>query len=227
MHYMNLFRKAVLLSFLFLFIGTATAAVFVRTTDKFGKIMDKLASKLEYTSELEVNGAPGVVSVYTLHELFAIERLAKYLGFDHSRIADNGFKVKLKDEQGGGMLFAIANNSSEGNQNPLVIHFSCPEKGTPKWLFPEIASPTEDSIQFSVKDASRDMSMCTYLDEGSAGSAVQKVKQELISNGWECVTPGNAITGMFFAKGDSVILVSATPQPDANAGSTVLIMKKK
>lgn len=226
MHCSNFWSKKIFVTLILVSsMLVASAAVFVKTKGTISNVMDKLASRLEYTSELEVNGAPGVVSVYTLYDLNAIEHLAKYIGYDFANISDDGFRVKLTEEQGGGMLFAIAAHKVGNGAAPLVLYFDCSEKGDPQWLFPEIPSPNADAIQFSVKDVSRNMTMCTYTDATSANQAIEKVRLELLSDGWECATPGSKATSLFFAKGDSVMLVSATPASDIG-GCTVLIMKK-
>lgn len=226
MHYSKPWCKKIFVAFLFVAsMLVASATVFVKTKGAISNVMDKFASRLEYTSELEVNGAPGVVSVYTLHDLNAIERLAKYIGYDCAKISDDGFRVKLNEDQGGGMLFVIAAHKVGNGSAPLVLYFDCPEKGTPQWLFPEISSPNQEALQFSVKDMSRNMTMCTYTDAASANQAIEKVSLELLSDGWVCATPGSKATSLFFAKGDSIMLVSATPASDI-VGCTVLIMKK-
>lgn len=202
----------------------ASAAVFVKAKGSIFNVMDKLATKLEYTSELEVNGSPGVVYVYTMYDFNAIERLAKHVGYDPANISEDGFRVKLDEKQGGGMLFAISSNKLGEGSAPLVLYFSGVEKGTPQWLFPELPAPEPTAIQFSVKDTSRKMTMCTYIDNGTPAQAIDGVRLALLTDGWDCVTPGTQSTGVFFAKEDSVVLVSAT---STSNGSTVLIMKKK
>lgn len=203
------------------------AAVYVKNQHAMNNVLDKLASVLVHSSELEVNGVKGNVSVYTLHELNSLERLARYLKLDSSILSEDGFRIKLSDEQGGGMIFAIADGGPANNSAPMVIYFSSIEGGSPTWLFPEIKSPEESNIQFSVSDISRNMRMCTYVDVSTPREAIANVSTMLAGNGWKSMTPGASSTSVFFAKGDSVILVAAVPSIDRRAGSTVLIIEKK
>lgn len=223
---MSAFKKYLFCLAILFVVSTSTAEVFIKSRGSINQIIDKMASTLVYSSKLEVNGAPGSVSIYTLHDLNALALLAKYLKLDLSLYSENGFRVKLTKEQGGGMIFAIADGGSLNNSEPVIIHFVCAESSNPQWLFPEISMPANANIQFSVMDSSRNMRMCTYTGEESVKGAIINIETELLKNGWECVTPGNRATSLFFAKGDSVVLVSATPLQDSD-GCTVLIMEKK
>ncbi|MBO7298945.1 MAG: hypothetical protein J6V41_03920 [Kiritimatiellae bacterium] len=203
------------------------ADVFVKTNARINKALDRMASTLVYSSEIEVNGAPGSVSVYTLHEYNSLARLAKYLKLDVQNSLENGFRVKLTKDQGGGMLFAFASDDEKNGSNPIVIHFACEDNSTPKWLFPELGLPENSKIQFSVKDSTRDMRMCIYNGGASARAAIISLESELSQKGWNRVTPGEKSTCLFFAKDDSVMLVTAMPSTSSLDGSTVLIMEKK
>lgn len=208
-------------------VSTVTADVFFKSKGSINQIIDKMDTTLVYSSELEVNGEPGSISIYKLHEYNALSKLAKYLKLDSSMYSEDGFRVKLTKEQGDGMIFAIGDGGSFNDSGPIVLHFISAEKSTPKWIFPELTSPAESKIQFSVKDATRNMRMCIYLDDASANIAMDNMRNNLIKNGWECVTPGKSSTCLFFAREDSVILVAATPSHSDLIGTSILIMEKK
>lgn len=230
--YINAMHKKIYKHFIVLllflaFISTATSAVFIRTRGGINNFFDKLASTQVYTAELEVNGAPGTISIYNFYEHDSLDKLVKYLGLDPSLLSQDGFRAKLTEEQGGGMIFAFADGGVENNHAPTVIYFSSPENGAPVWLFPNIASPPQSDIQFSVRDSSRAMKICTYIDSRGVYGAIDNVRFQLSNDGWECITPGRSSTSVFFVKNDSITLVSAVPSPVVDGGCTVLIMEKE
>jgi hypothetical protein len=217
----SILKQISILCFLFVLTLSLEAAVFVKTRGSLYNAIDKLPSTLEYSSELEINGEPGTVSVYTLHDYNSIYRLAKNIGIDTELFSENGFRAKLDEKQGGGMLFAFF----QEKEKVTLIHFLSSGDGTPMWLFPQLSTPS--TVQFSILDESRNMRMCTYIDEGTVRLAIEKVSLELEKKGWERVTPGNSPTSLFFAKEDSIILVSAVELPKNQSGASVLIMEKK
>ena len=221
-------EKFLPLLLLLLFLNTLNAAVFLKgKSNSVDTILGKLSSQVEYASEMEVNGSSGTMTVYSLHELNSFERLVQMFKPDIANFSSDVFSMKLNEEQGGGLLFAIRGAVAGTTGQPVIVmHFDSVADGSPKWLFPELPAPELSSIKLSVNDKQRNMRICTYSSDQTVDATLEGVGRTLLSRGWECATPGNKATALFFVNDDSVILVSAIPSSANSSGCSVLIMGK-
>ena len=172
-----------------------------------------------YSSDFEINGGRGVISVYGFAPGASWRAAASALGV---QAGAGGAAAALPDDPG---TYLVASGGAPGSGGFAVLTDAADGGGSAEWPFDDFSMPPGMTPGFTASDSCTGSVACMVYTDVEPDAAVSAVSGAARTAGWSVVSPSvPCSTCIFLGRGDEVLVISAC-RLASGAGTGVLVMR--